>query len=270
MRKRMAIIFFSFLTLLFLSSCGTPTVIDFTDAVSLSRVESTGEATLVMKIKQDEFVNVSASDLDASSPSVLLLYNISDSEDSTSAKTRFSSAFSSDYKGKNFFGRTISNLDDGICEISSTSTNSELDGKYRLFPLMRDGVATISDPTYTYSQSESIIDFLSNEMYRFVISKSDISSDEFELDIDVEYSNDSGTSYTNAESTSLKRFNGENFYAITSSNADDSDYSIKTTNTTSHTFSDTYVNFYAAVNLRGDFSNIYWTSLYYVGSLQLN
>ena len=87
MRKRIISIFFIVLTLLFLSSCGTPTVIDFTDAVSMSRTEATESSTLTVSVDEDEFENVSTSDLDSASPSVLLLDSYRSSAPTTRART---------------------------------------------------------------------------------------------------------------------------------------------------------------------------------------
>ena len=133
---------------------------------------------------------------------------------------------------------------------------------------MRDGVSYVSDPTYTYSQSEAIIDFFSTDPYKIVITATLVDTDtgEYQLNVTVTDKND-----TEIENAAICRYNSKNFYAMTSSEiSSDKDYSIKNSDTSGHSFTNTYVNFYAAVNFRGDFSNIFWSSLYWVGSLQLD
>ncbi len=268
MRKRISCIFFFVLTLLLFSSCGTPTVIDFTDAITLSRTVSDNTLTLSVEVDEDEFENVSTGDLDSSSPALLLLYSVSDSN--SIRYSSFISKFSSEVKGKNYFGYPISNLDDGICEISISSSTDTLTGTYRLYPLLRSGVSDVYDPTYTYSQSDGIVDYLGSDPYKFVITAVQNASDSNVYDFNIEVIDKNSST---VESIPFYRYNGNSFPTLTSSNitSSDEDYSIKTANS-GHTFSagSTSINFFAAVNLRGDFSNIFWSSLFYIGSITLN
>ncbi|MCR5731761.1 MAG: hypothetical protein K6G51_02310 [Sphaerochaetaceae bacterium] len=270
MNRGISLIFFIILTLFLFVSCGTPTIINFTDAISLVSTSDTTNNTISLHFTVDtnEFENITSSDLDSASPSVVFLYSITDNSTTNIYQgTKFKSLFSSKYKGTNYFGYPIYEIDEGngICEVSLSDLDSSLSGTYSLFPLKRSGISTVADPTYTYSQSESDIDFLNNETYTFTFSVEKSTDYNYKMKVNISVEDES------LKDENIYRYkSNEYFYTLNSSDISDSakDYSF-VTNNSSVKGNTTSINFFAAVNFRGNFSNIFWSDLKYVGSITL-
>lgn len=267
MSRRICIFFSFILTLLLFISCGTPVIIDFTDAIigpgtgTLNDTEISAE----FSIDENEFVGVSKNDLDAASPALLLLYNISDTYSVRSSS--FISKFASEVKGSNFFGYPISNIDDGICEINVSSSNSSLSGTYKLFPALISNNTNIQDPTYTFSRSDGVLDFFSSkDPYTFTINAEQDTDDANKYNLTLYITDTDGNDITEQK---ISRVGLNDFFTFLGSDnsLNNDDYSIYKTN--GSLLDGISINFYMAINLRGNFSNIFWSKLYYIGSIQL-
>lgn len=267
MSRRICIFFSFILTLLLFISCGTPVIIDFTDAIvgpGTGTINET-EISAEFSIDETEFVGVSKNDLDAASPALLLLYNISD----TNTVNSFSSKFNSEVKGSNFFGYPISNITDGICEInvSSNNNNNSLSGTYKLFPALISSNTNIQDPTYTFSRSDGILDFFSSkDPYTFTITAEQDSDDANKYNLTLKITDTDGNDITEQQISRVGLNDFFNFHSLDNSMNND-DYSIYKANG-SQSLEGISFNFYMAINLRGNFSNIFWSKLYYIGSIQ--
>lgn len=238
--------------LVFLSSCGIPSLRDFSSAVSFS--SGTNYFSLKFNsaaVNASYFTNGT---VNAASPSVILLYSVTN-ESNDSLASSFRSTFNKEIRGGGSYinGVPITiRQNDGILE--TTYGNKT----YKLYPLMADDKSSITPPGYTLSNgSDYVFSSLaaSSANFSFSLEKENNTDDEYFIQLlkdKVPYKK-------------LYRFNnGATF------RSSDSAEDYRQISETQETY---YIHIYAAVNvtksLSSDFSNDYWTELKNVANIAI-
>ena len=241
--------------LIFLSSCGIPSLRDFSSTVSFSASSYDKSFTLKFNstaVNASYFTNGM---VNSSSPSVILLYTVTNTSEDKVASS-FRSTFNKEARGGGSYINGVPltvRQNDGLLETKYS------DSTYKLYPLIPEG-RTIAPPAYTLSNDED---------YTF----SSLTTQSVKFSFDIEKTEGTEEGYTlwlyrnNEKYLMLTRYNGENF------NADGSgiDYYDFTDGSVTSSY---YIHIYAAVNVTksrsSDFSNDYWTELKSVGNIKID
>ena len=238
--------------LVFLSSCGIPSLRDFSSAVSFS--SGTNYFSLKFNsaaVNASYFTNGT---VNAASPSVILLYSVTN-ESSDSLASSFRSTFNKEIRGGGSYINCVPitiRQNDGILE--TTYGNKT----YKLYPLMADDKSSITPPGYTLSNgSDYVFSSLaaSSVNFSFRLEKVENTDDDYFIQLLKD-----GKPYKK-----LYRYNNGATFRLSDS-ADD----YRQISETQETY---YIHIYAAVNvtksLSSDFSNDYWTELKNVANIAI-
>lgn len=262
MRGKFILAFSLLSSVLFLfSSCGMPTYHDFdhfSNAIQVSTSSVPGIETDYLAVYRVIINDVDPylSQIDDSSPAVLLMYSIAPSG-SSSIGTQFNSVYRGSSRYNN--GMQVVFDNDGSLEnISYTDTDENKEIKVYRFSDENGNPLSIS-PYYTYSNLDL------NTYYYFAIRKEYYSSDssEFVFVMDVYRRSNTSSNVSDEERNPiaevvLRRANGSLFYSQSSGSGDYSFYEAGTVRYT--------INLYLTVNLtpgsNAEFSNLYWSRLY--------
>ena len=264
MRGKFILAFSLLSSVLFLfSSCGMPTYHNFSYfsntiqvSSSLSSVPGIDTDYLAVYRVIINDVDPYLSQIDDSSPAVLLMYSIAPSG-SSSIGTQFNSVYRGSSRYNN--GMQVVFDNDGSLEnISYTDTDENKEIKVYRFSDENGNPLSIS-PYYTYSNLDL------NTYYYFAIRKEYYSSDssEFVFVMDVYRRSNTSSNVSDEERNPiaevvLRRANGSLFYSQSSGSGDYSFYEAGTVRYT--------INLYLTVNLtpgsNAEFSNLYWSRLY--------
>ena len=239
--------------LVFLTSCGIPSLRDFSSAVSFTTSYSNSFSLKFNSsaVNASYFINGT---VNAASPSVILLYSVTN-ENNDSLASSFRSTFNKEIRGGGSYinGVPITiRQNDGILE--TTYGNKT----YKLYPLMPEDKSSITPPGYTLSNgSDYVFSSLaaSSANFSFSLEKENNTDDEYFIQLlkdKVPYKK-------------LYRFNNGATFRLSDSAED-----YRQISETQETY---YIHIYAAVNvtksLSSDFSNDYWTELRNVANIPI-
>lgn len=259
--------------LIVLSSCGIPTIANFDDFITVGTLSS---STDQFTISLDSTLGYS---FRSNSPGLLLMYNITDITSSSSISTY---TFDNTY-GQTSSGRPVNFNNDYNNETStlkvqgailnrtlpSNSTDSSENYHTALFPFVPESFNNYANITASGGYTYNLNSILSSNGGTAVIK---LEYNEVENCIDM--------TVGQGDTIRLKRFNGNQFLSYsdviqsgslnnTSSAEEYGDYwyfrnDIRTGD------NGIRINIYAAVNIMGNFSNLYWSNLKYVGYIDIN
>lgn len=282
---RRGIILISALIMILTVSCGIPTIANFDPGITYSSSSKTytfnSEAASnsvpygLEHLKSETLTSTS-------SPSILFMYNISES--GTNYSSTFVSRFNTLYRksSSSYFGVpvTFTTSDDRVCDYTttySTTGNSFSMGLYPFtIPVGSDTVTYPSAPDYTEVLKDALINGTTS--IRIAVPSSMTRNNALTLQI---YDNTSGEVISELE---LYRKNGDVFYSFDDlMNLDNATY-LKNFpeyndwssryDSRSDVTTTTYLNIYAAINVtkgtNADFSNMYWTALVRLDSIPIN
>ena len=171
-------------------------------------------------------------------PSLMLGYTVTDSS-YASFDSRFRSEFNTKYRKNGYFGQAVSSS-----EILSVTTDDKL---YKLYQLANSSGKVLRSPNYVATATNN----MSPDCSYAIELQADNSLELTIPSYDVHYDD-------------LRRFNGAVFTKIGLNSSAFPDYVISDT---PGTF---YIHFFVAMNVsEGEFSNIFWSPLYYLGSIEL-
>ena len=233
MNKKLLRIASVFFVLLALIGCGIMTV--FSNEVShakesgVKNTEAKGTFTFVA----DDTLKMITK---GAGPSLMLGYTVTDSRDA-SFESRYRSEFNTKYRKNVSFGQAVSSS-----EILSVTIDDKL---YKLYQLSDSYGRVFRSPTYVATAKNNLspecsyaIELQTNKTLKLTIPFYDVHYDD------------------------LCRFTGAVFTKIGANSA--SDYIISDTPGTYH------IHLFGAMNVsEGEFSNIFWSPLYYLGSIEL-
>lgn len=270
--KKISLTALVFTMLLVLSSCGIPTIANFDDEISISSNTTASEINLNITL-----VNNLGYTFDNNSPSLLLMYNITDQTGYTISRSSFDSTYGQISSGKPVNFSYDYNSETSTLKVQgsilnrtlpSNSTDSSESYHIALFPL-------IPEPLNNYTQISASAGYTYN--------LNDILSSPGTASIKLGYNSTDKYMYmtiNSGEQIILKRFNGNQFLSYSeviqsgnlnnlSSGDEYGDYwffrnNIKTGDNGMR------INLYATVNIMGSFSNLYWTNLQPIGYIELN
>jgi len=234
MNKKLLRIASVFFVLLALIGCGIMTV--FSNEVShkkesgVKNTEAKGTFTFVADDSLKMITN-------GAGPSLMLGYTVTDNNDYSLFSSKYVTEFNNKYRKNGYFGQAVSNS-----EILSVTTD---DKKYALYQLSDSSGRVFRSPTYVATAKNNLIpecsytiELQTNNTLKLAIPSYDV------------HYND------------LRRFTGAVFTKIGANSA--SDYIISDTPGTYH------IHLFGAMNVsEGAFSNIFWSPLYYLGSIEL-
>lgn len=235
MNKKLLRIASVFFVLLALIGCGIMTV--FSNEVShakesgVKNTEAKGTFTFVADDTLKMITN-------GAGPSLMLGYTVTDSSH-PSFDSRFRSEFNTKYRKNVSFGQAVSSS-----EILSVTIDDKL---YKLYQLSDSSRRVFRSPTYVATAKNNLIpecsytiELQTNNTLKLAIPSYDV------------HYND------------LRRFNGAVFATNGINSSDFPDYVISDT---PGTF---YIHLFGAMNVsKGAFSNIFWSPLYHLGSIEL-
>ena len=233
MKRKLSIII---LLTLFLSSCGIPTVYNFDSLIDLTFSNDNKTLTVTFDNtnadKADAFKTINTSN----SPSIIYFYTITSKEHAELVSLK--SEFKKLYVGDNKFGTPII--------VPKQDSLFSVDNGDLKFYVLNKKDNNIYAPTYSEKLN---------------VALGSVSPTKTTVDIPISY--DLSTKILMINSFEYNRFNNT---AFSDNTANLTEYYEGSTNS----FGDIYLNIYAAVNAIGDFSNIYWTELHEVTSIDLN
>jgi len=245
MNKKLLRIASVFFVLLALIGCGIATI--FYYEVSYAKGENQADDEVKGKF---EFINDDSSTDDAlymitpgKGPSLLLGYIVTDSQSSPSCSSQFISTFNTKFRKNGYSGLAVSSLE--ILSVSYDNT------QYALYKLSDSEGTVFKSPLYVASANDRL-----DPTCEFTLTL----QDDFSLKLAI-------PNYT-LSNTNLCRYNGNKFSneisKILNNSKNYPDYSVQPDSTS------LYVHLYGAMNVsEGEFSNIFWSPLYYLGSIEL-
>lgn len=177
-------------------------------------------------------------------PSLLIGYTVTDTVDRTLFNSKFITEFNSRYRKDGHFGRAVSSS-----EILSVTNE---DTQYSLYQLSDSGGEVFRSPLYVASAINPL-----EPDCEYTLTLQDDNTLKLEV-----------TKYNSWNSSNLRRYNGQIFETTISSILPNAtkypDYSLQTSS------SSLYIHLYGAMNVsEGDFSNVFWSPLSYLGTIKL-
>lgn len=267
--KKIALAAAVFTMLLVLSSCGIPTIANFDDYIDISTISSSSG---VFTVSLQNTLNYT---FRQNSPGLLLMYNISDSTNRTPVSV---SSFNSTY-GQISSGRPVNFSNDYSSETGdlrvqggilnrTLGSQSASTGIYHsaFFPLIPE-----DKPNYT---GISASNGYTLNLHQYLASSGGT------VTFTIEFNEEDRCIYLTVENNppvKLFRFNGNPFLYYNEISESDLN-----SNNLSSTYGDYWyfrrddyvesnslvINIYAAVNIMGDFSNLYWSDLERIGEIR--
>jgi hypothetical protein len=246
MNKKLLLTASVFFVLVALIGCGVATIFFY----KVSHTEEKNQPNTVVKGKF-EFVNEDLLTNDplkmitmGTGPSLLIGYTVTDTVDRNPFNNKFITEFNSRYRKDGHFGRAVSSS-----EILSVTNE---DTQYSLYQLSDSGGEVFRSPLYVASAKNPL-----QPDCEYTLTLQDDNTLKLEV-----------IEYNSWNSDNLCRYNGQIFETTISSILTNAtkypDYSLPTSSST------LYIHLYGAMNVsEGDFSNIFWSPLSYLGTIQL-
>lgn len=277
-RRIYPFLFTVLLSVLFIfSSCGIPTIANFDDDLSISSLSTDNEFTISLTNDQGFVFN-------DNSPSLLLMYTITDQAGSNIVPV---SNFNSTY-GQMSSGRPVNFANDYSSESSTlkvqgailnrtSSTNSDQQYHYGLFPFVPEGYndyrSISASSSYTYNLNKLLY---SGSPLRISFSLEQVNTEDISAGYHIKMI------INNSTEVILNRFNGDSFITLDSLNSEALEGSTEPSSQNAQDYGDYWyfrktdsgstgiqINLYVTVNIMGNFSNLYWADLEYIGSIEL-
>jgi len=236
MNKKLLLTASVFFVLVALIGCGVATI--FFNDVSYEKGTNLEDNQVKGTFK---FVNNDSLKMIAigTGPSLLIGYTVTDTVDRTLFNSKFITEFNSRYRKDGHFGRAVSSS-----EILSVTNE---DTQYSLYQLSDSGGEVFRSPLYVASADDPLSPDCSYTIELKVDNTLQLTIPSYDVHYD-----------------DLQRFSGAVFTKIGANSTSFPDYTISDT---PGTF---YIHLYGAMNVsEGDFSNIFWSPLSYLGTIQL-
>jgi hypothetical protein len=238
-----------FFCILILASCGIATL--FYVSYSFSDGDDNGDSVSgTFSVSSDEYDNLSLIETDpvSTGPSLMLFYVLSNDKDIS--YSTITTKFSTTYKTSPY-GKIVATDSDGI--VLSTDD-------YDLYAFSDTDETTIfSAPEYIYTCNDPY----ENSLEFTLTTERDTSSL-----YDIAMTQDSSENYTIQAIGNLCRYNGEKFLSDTGLMDAEADYSKSFSSSEAQADGEYYCHVFGAFCVsEGEFNNIFWTNLVYLGYL---
>jgi hypothetical protein len=237
-----------FFCILILVSCGIATI--FYVSYSFTAGSDTGGSVSgTFYVSSDEYENLDYI-TDGTGPSLMLFYVLSD--ESTISQSAIISKFSTTYKTTPY-GKIVSTTSDPI--VLSTDD-------YDLYAFSDTASTSFSAPEYIYTCNDP-----DENSLEFTLTTEGDSSSLY----DIAPTQDSSENYTIQATGNLRRYNGDYFLSDTGEMDDEADYSTSVDSSEAKVNGEYYCHVFGAFCVsEGEFNNIFWTSLVYLGYLEFS
>lgn len=237
--------------LLFFISCGIPSIRDFSSAINFNNQYNYSYFELKLNSSATNASYFTNGKINNSSPSVLLLYTITN-ESSDKYSSSYISQFKTDYRGSNGVNGIPITIRDSSGIVEITKNNEKL----YLYPLKEEG-KSITPPGYTIENNSDYTFSTTATKFSFSLSKVE-DSNEFVVKMTVNDDEDNSRYFYRYKNNLTFTENPDSNPDYRKDNDENDEY---------------VIHIFAAVNVTkstiSDFSNDYWTELFRVANIPI-